>query len=319
VARVVRDYRPDVLLGTWAYPDAVAVAMLARRLALPWVAKVHGSDINRLAAAPLVRAQIRWALRQAHCTFAVSAPLKQRLVEIGIPAAAVRVQHNGVDVHRFRLQEKQALRRAMNLPLDRRIVLYVGNLKVSKGVRDLLEATRLLAARGVDLPQVLFVGGGADHATLADRIRDHALDRCVTLAGPKPHAEIPDWMGAADLLCLPSHQEGCPNVVLEALACGRPVVVSNVGAAPEFIDPTRGALVAPKAPEQLADALQRVLGRNWEARRLREHVLPLSWEANARALARELRRAVDGTERDGRIEDGGAGTEEGARPCAISR
>src|SRR5262249_24803978 len=86
VLRAAREYGRDALLATWAYPDAVAAAMLARRLELPWVAKVHGSDINVLAAAALPRRQIRWALRQAACTFAVSAALKQQLIAIGVPA-----------------------------------------------------------------------------------------------------------------------------------------------------------------------------------------------------------------------------------------
>jgi glycosyltransferase involved in cell wall biosynthesis len=303
MTRVAREYQPDVLLATWAYPDAVATAALARRLGLPWVGKVHGNDINVLATAPAVRRQIRQAFREAACTFAVSTALKQELVAIGVPENAVRVQHNGVDVERFQLQDRAAARQRLGLPTDRPIILYVGNLKASKGVLDLLEAVRLMAAShppsaarvpapSPSHPLTVLVGGGAAHDALEEGIRRHGLTELVRLAGQQPHGDIPSWMAAADAFCLPSHQEGCPNVVLEALACGRPVVACEVGAVPDFIDDAAGAVVPPREPARLAAALQAVVSREWDPAALRGRVMPLSWEANARALAEELARAV---------------------------
>jgi glycosyltransferase involved in cell wall biosynthesis len=292
VMRVAREYRPDVLLATWAYPNAVVAAALARSLGLPWVAKVHGSDINVSAASRVNGHQIRWALRQASCTCAVSSPLKQRLIELGVPPESVRVQHNGVNVERFGIQDRLKARCVTDLPEARRIILYVGNLKVSKGVLDLLEAARLMTAEGADVPLFVFVGGGPDRNMLAEEVQRRDLGQHVLLTGPRPHSEIPNWIAAANVLCLPSHHEGCPNVVLEALACGCPVVASRVGAVPEFIDRQCGAVVAPRDPAQLAAALREVLFQDWDAAALRQRVLPLSWQANARAMAAELERAV---------------------------
>lgn len=297
VMRVAREYRPDVLLVTWAYPDAVAGAALARRLELPWVAKVHGSDVNVSAMVPALRRQIRWALRQASCTFAVSEPLKQRLIEIGVPARAIRVQHNGIDPDRFAVMDRVEARRKLGLPLDRQITLYVGNLKPDKGVLDLLEAARSMAADGGEMPLVVYVGGGSGHEPLAAGIARHGLGEAVRLAGPRPHDEIPAWIAAADLLCLPSHREGCPNVVLEALACGRPVVASRVGAVPEFVDDRSGFVVEPGEPSELARALRLAVARPWDPMTLRSRVLPLSWETNARAMACELEKAARGASR----------------------
>jgi glycosyltransferase involved in cell wall biosynthesis len=306
MARVVRSYRPDVLLGTWAYPDAVAAAALARRWELPWLAKVHGSDIHVLAKAPLPRQQIRWALRQASRTFAVSTGLKQQLVELGVPAERIQVQHNGVDVERFQLQEKTAARIRTGLPLERRVVVYVGNLKASKGVLDLLEAARQLTAAPAGseqgkreaAPLIVFVGGGDARDRLAEEIGRQGLANHVRLVGAQPHGEISTWIAAADALCLPSHQEGCPNVVLEALACGRPVVACCVGAVPDLIDAACGALVPPREPEQLAAALREVVLRPWDAAALRQRVLPFSWEDNARVLAAGL---ADAARQRGRL------------------
>jgi glycosyltransferase involved in cell wall biosynthesis len=293
VMRIIREYQPDVLLAAWAYPEAVATAALARRLRLPWVALVLGSDINVMAGSPLVRNQIRGALRQAAGTLAVSRPLKERLVDIGVPAERVHVLHNGVDVEHFQLLDMSAARRATGLPSDRQIVVYVGNLKVSKGAADLVEAARLLREHGEDAPLVVLVGDGSARPLLDSELRRHGLAEHVLLAGARPHAEIPTWMAAADVFCLPSHAEGCPNVVLEALACGRPVVASSVGAVPDLLDETCGAMVAPKQPAPLADALREVLTRHWDPSALRARVLPLSWEENARVLASHLQRAAD--------------------------
>jgi glycosyltransferase involved in cell wall biosynthesis len=306
VMRVVRQYQPDVILGTWAYPDAVAVAALTRRLEIPWAAKVHGSDINTHASAPSIRVQIRWALRQASRVFAVSAPLKQRLVEIGVPAEAVRVQHNGVNVERFRLQDKRSVRQALDLPLERRIVVYVGNLKVSKGTMDLAAAARMLAADGADMPLIVLAGDGPAHQLLTDTVGRHALSEHVRLVGARPHAEIPDWIAAADALCLPSHQEGCPNVVLEALASGRPVVACRVGAVPELLDEQCGFLVSPQQPAQLAAALKAAVSRDWDAAALRERVLPLSWAENGRILAEELEQAIQERRRAAASQNSGS-------------
>jgi glycosyltransferase involved in cell wall biosynthesis len=289
---VIREFRPDAVLGTWAYPDAVAVAMLARRAGIPWVAKVHGSDINQYSAALSLRAQIRWALLQASCTLAVSQPLAERLVEIGVPAERVRVQHNGINVQRFRPLEKLMARQRTGLPRDRKIVVYVGNLKVSKGAADLVEAARCMTGAGGGAPLVALVGEGSARERLEKAIAQHSLEDDVRLVGARPHDEIPEWIAAADALCLPSHQEGCPNVVLEALACGRPVVASRVGAVPEFVDDGCGAVVSPREPDQLAAALAAVVAREWDPTALRERVLPLSWEENARVLAGELERAI---------------------------
>ena len=242
----------------------------------------------------------------------MSAELQQRLVQIGVPGQAIRVQHNGINVEQFALQDKQAARQATGLPhppsvgTRRQIAIYVGNLKVSKGIMDLAEAARLLAAGGYplagagaqrgagprDAPLIVLVGDGPARQLLAETVDRNALADHVLLVGARPHREIPDWIAAGDVLCLPSHQEGCPNVVLEALACGRPVVASRVGAVPELMDESCGALVSPKEPAELAAALTAVVSRDWNAAALRERVMPLSWAENARRLSEELEQVI---------------------------
>ena len=95
----------------------------------------------------------------------------------------------------------------------------------------------------------------------------------------KLHDEIPRWMNAFDLFCLPSRREGCPNVILEALASGKPVVASRVGGIPELINEDNGILVPAESPAALAQAWKAALERRWDAEALRKSVQFLSWDA----------------------------------------
>src|SRR5262249_16040995 len=153
-------------------------------------------------------------------------------LEIGIAPDRVIVQHNGVDGSRFLPRDRRAARERLGLPLDRPLVCYVGNLKPEKGVRTLIEAMGHLRQHGARDVLLALIGDGEVQETLSARVRALDLETQVRFCGRRPHAEIPDWIGAGDALCLPSYREGCPNVVLEALASGRPVVASRVGGVP---------------------------------------------------------------------------------------
>src|SRR5205823_8936237 len=120
----------------------------------------------------------------------------------------------------------------------------------------------------------------------------HGIGDQVRFCGRKPHAEIPDWMAASDLFCLPSLREGCPNVVLEALSCGRPVVASHVGGVPELLDEATGAMPPPGDADALAGALERTLNRPWSEAALRESVAGRSWDAVGRGYYAALEEAV---------------------------
>ena len=115
----------------------------------------------------------------------------------------------------------------------------------------------------------------------------------VFLLGARPHEEIPLWMNACDLLCLPSLSEGLPNVALEATACGLPVVASRVGGVPEVVrDGVNGFLVAPSDPRALADALRRALAMKWDREVIRSSVSQFDWDDNARAILETLRKSL---------------------------
>lgn len=277
VRRLHREFPFEAILAAWAYPDAVAAAYLARDYHCPLVINVLGSDLNALGQDDRCKPQIRWAMEQAQRVIVVSHALKERVIELGVSADKVLVQHNGVDGEKFRLQDRTEVRARLGLPGETRRVCYVGNFVPEKGVDVLVEAMAVLLQRGETGVHLSLIGSGSLEPTLRAFVQTNGLAEQVQFHGRKPHSEIPDWMSATDVFCLPSRREGCPNVVLEALSAGRPVVASAVGGVPELLDARQGALVPAGDAERLASALTETLARDWSPEALRATVAGRSW------------------------------------------
>jgi teichuronic acid biosynthesis glycosyltransferase TuaC len=289
IAPVIPRYRGkvDIVLGSWAYPDGFAAVIAARMLGVPCVVKLHGSDINVMAKLPGPRRQTAWAFRRAARVVAVSRALADEVVALGVPRDRVAIVMNGVDAQLFHPRDRAAARRELGLPPGP-LALYVGNLKPEKGVMELARAWTRVAA---DLPHasLAIVGGGPLQSALAAVLPPRA-----TLHGAQPLAAIPTWLAACDVLALPSHVEGTPNVVLEALACGRRVVASAVGGVPDLLTSTTlGALVTPRDPDALAAALTQALRTPYAPEAVAELGARGGWEASADALHAVLREAAD--------------------------
>jgi glycosyltransferase involved in cell wall biosynthesis len=279
----------DVVLGTWAYPDGFAAVVAARLLGVPSVVKLHGSDINLVAKEPGPRKLTSWALPKAARIVAVSRALADEVVAMGVDRDRVAIVMNGVDGELFKPNDRAAARRELGLG-DEPIAVYVGNLKPEKGVLDLGKAWASVV-RHVPNATLLVVGDGPLKGELEAMTK--ALGERVRLIARQPLEKVPAYMAAADLLVLPSHSEGTPNVVLEALASGRRVVATSVGGVPDLItSQTLGALVPPRDPDALADALVIALRESYDP----QHVATLGarggWAASAAALHDVLEEAA---------------------------
>jgi glycosyltransferase involved in cell wall biosynthesis len=245
---------------------------------------VHGSDINVQSQYPLRRKQIRAAMERAHRVLAVSGALRDRLMELGVPEEKILVHHNGVDSERFQPRDRREACQELGLDPDGKHVLYVGYLVEAKALHILLEAVAGLRKQGrLDFTTHL-VGCGPLEADLKGRAEALGVTDAVRFHGRRPHDEVPRWMAAADLFCLPSVREGCPNVILEALASGRPVVATHVGGIPELVREGTALLVPPSDPDALGTALETALSRTWGEETLRASVSGYSWDTSARAL-----------------------------------
>lgn len=247
--------KADVVLGAFAYPDGFAAVLLAKLLGVPAVIKVHGTDINLLGDMPTLRPLVSWALGAADAVIGPSQALVERAKHLGAAPATARCILNGVDKQAFHPRERDACRRELGIQSDKRWILYIGLMIDRKGGRDAIAAFRRLRERRQDVELVMLGDGPSLEAYRAE-----ATGLPVHFPGRVAHEAIPTWLGACDVLTLPSWAEGTPNVIIEALVSGRPVVASKVGGIPAVLNhETLGECVPPQRPEALAAALERVL------------------------------------------------------------
>src|SRR6185312_8217526 len=236
--------RFDAIDAHYAYPDGVAAIWLGQRLGLPVAVTARGTDVNLIPQYRVPRLLIRHAIRGATALIAVSAALKEVLVELGAPPDKVTVLRNGVDTALFRPPaDRDAARNALGLTGP--TLLSVGYLVERKGHHRTIEALRQLPAF-----TLMIAGEGPERPRLEALIAQYGLQNRVRLLGPRPHAELPALYGAADALVLASSREGWANVLLESMACGTPVVASNIWGNPEVVqEPAAGVIAEHNTPE----------------------------------------------------------------------
>lgn len=295
VRRLRRRFPFDVIDAHFAYPDGVAAVLLGKALGCPVVLTLRGNEVETIGFA-LRRWQIRRALLRARL-ITVSESLRDLAATLGVPPQRVRVIPNGVDGRRFHRGDKQAARSALGLPLDRPILVSIGALVARKGHERIIDLVPELRRRYPGLLYVTIGGpGGSDsrlHA-IEQRVRSEGLEAAVHIAGAQPHDKIPLWLAAADVFCLATSREGCPNSVIEALACGTPVVVTSVGGVPEIVrDGDDGFLVPYFDGAAFARALAAALERDWDRDEIARRAAARTWEEAAAAVYEELERAIE--------------------------
>lgn len=290
VESTIASYRPDVLLTSWAHPDGWATLQFGRRAGLPVVLKVLGSDVLVLAKGRR-RQPTADALAGVDAVIAVSEDLAREVVHLGAPADRVHVVPEGLDTTIFSPGDQAAARARLGLPSHGKMILFVGNLLKSKGAVDVVRACALLRDRGMPFFCRL-VGQGSDASLVSRAISSCNLDDRVTCVGARPHSELADWFRACDVVTLPSYSEGIPNVLREAISCGKPFVSTLVGGIPEITDPSFGILVAPGSTTGLADALARFLEKTPCVDPAIVNRINITWKESARRLAEHLEAAV---------------------------
>ena len=203
---------------------------------------------------------------------------------LNFPADRLKVMCNGVDLERFQLLDRTVMRRELGLPADAPLLLTVGNLHEHKGQRLALETlTRLRATAGLADARLLVVGTGPDAGWLRQRAQALNLADAVQLVGPVPHHQLSRWYSAADILVLASSREGWPNVLLEAMACGTPVVASAVGGVAEIVQADEaGRVVAQRSVDGFSTAVLDLWSRRPCRAQVRRYAERFSWDATTR-------------------------------------
>jgi teichuronic acid biosynthesis glycosyltransferase TuaC len=256
VAKVLTTgFRCDLIDAHYCYPDGVAAVLLGRRLGKPVVITARGTDVNLLSEYRVPRRLVRWAAAQAAGLITVSEALRGRLIELGVPGSRIEVLRNGVDLALFAPQERAAARRELGLEADGPVMLSVGSLAPLKGF-DLI----IRAAAALRNAILIIVGEGPEEAVLQRLAQDLHMGGRVRFLGTLPQPRLATVYNAADVLVLASAREGLPNVVLEALACGTPVVATAVGGVPEIVRVrAAGRLVRERTPEAIVGAVRDLL------------------------------------------------------------
>lgn len=248
----------DLIDAHYYYPDGVAAALLARHFGKPFVVTARGSDINLIAGYAGPRRLMRWAAGRAAASICVSSALRDALAGIGAERARLRVLRNGVDLARFAPLPPAVARAELGWPAAPTL-LSVGNLVENKGHHLAIELLALKGGGDAALPpdtRLAIVGDGPERAALAALAQRLGVAARVVFAGQVAQARLPAYYSAADALILASSREGWPNVLLEAMACGTPVVATAVGGIPEVVAaPVAGRLCQARSAEAFAAAL----------------------------------------------------------------
>jgi len=278
--RLHRQFAFDLIDAHYVYPDGFAAILLGKVLRIPVVVSARGTDINVFPSFRLIRPLIRWTLQRANGLIAVSSALKHRMVRLGAPADRIRVIPNGVDVARFEPLDRCEARRSLGIPIMGALIVSVGSLVRAKRHEVLIEAVAQLATRIPDLKAYIIGEGSLRPELEALRRKTHTEER-VFLVGQKSNTELYRWFSAADVSCLLSSREGWPNVVMESLACGTPVIATRVGGIPEIIVSSElGILVAEDVPS-ITNAIASALSQKWDREALARYVRSRTWKVVA--------------------------------------
>jgi len=281
----------DCIDAHYVFPDGVAAILLGKSLGIPVTLTARGSDIHTFTQFATIQPQIRWALRNADGRAAVSSSLAKVMDELEPMLEPTTVIGNGVDTQRFSPEDRQSARNRLGFSDADKIVVSVAALRPVKGSDLLLRATALLRKSGYR-SRVVFVGAGPELLPLKKLAQQLECADLVTFAGSVNNEELRHYYSAADVSCIPSRNEGWPNVLLESLACGTPVVATRVGAAPEILnDANLGILVDP-TPESICDGLRRALDQTWNPGRLVEYAGTRTWEGVAAGMEDFLANAI---------------------------
>jgi sugar transferase (PEP-CTERM/EpsH1 system associated) len=256
LARIMREYRPHIVHSrNWGALEAVVAAKLAGVPVM--IHSEHGYEVDMFVGLPLRRRLFRnMAYGMADAVFAVTRELRDfHSRQAWIQPQRIGVMYNGVDTQRFAPSSKSrnAMREELGFPQGSFVVGSVGRLVPIKDYLTLLKAAAMLTESGIDV-RVLLVGSGPEREKL-QRAASDWLDGRVFFAGDSDR--VPEMLNAMDTFVLPSLGEGMSNTVLEAMACGLPVIATKVGGNPEIIEEERtGWLFTPGNVEWLADKLK---------------------------------------------------------------
>jgi teichuronic acid biosynthesis glycosyltransferase TuaC len=284
--RIAREHRANIIDAHFGYPDGYAAVLLGRWLRLPVVLTLRGKEEGQSRSG--VAAALKRAIVGADQLITVSAALQTLALEHGADPARVQVIGNGVDLARFTAVSRLAARREFGLPAGAKVLVSVGTLSENKGFHRVLECMPGLLATHPAL-HLMIVGGagpaGDMGAELKRMVRTLDLGNRVHFLGPVSPDRVNVALSAADVFVLATSYEGWANVFLEAMACGLPVVTTNVGGNSQVVNaPSLGRLVPVGDTRRLREAMDEALRTEWDRASIRAYAESNSWDRRMQPL-----------------------------------
>lgn len=292
VRRIQKRFGATLIDAHFLYPDGWAATRIGLALGLPVTITIRGSKDEWLIETDR-RPRLVEAMRSAVKLFAVSEALKRNVAQrLGIDEAKVAVIGNGVDLDKFGPVDRAEARRRLGIAGSARVLIGVGNLIPTKGFHRIIALLPALRARHPDL-LFLIVGGGASQGDMRDELealaRRLGVADAVRLCGCQPHDALAWYYGAADVFAQATEFEGWSNVLLEAMACGLPVVTTRVGGNAEVVaDAAVGELVDWWDADEFRAAIERALDRDWDHEAIIAYARANTWDERVARLVREF-------------------------------
>jgi teichuronic acid biosynthesis glycosyltransferase TuaC len=279
LVRQLHDEQPFDLIGAeFFYPDGPAAMRLARALNIPFTVKARGADIHHWGHARGCADQVIAAAKAASGLLAVSGALKADMAALGMDADKILVHYTGLDQARFTMQDRNTQK--SRLGISGPMLLCVGALIPRKNQALLIKALPQLPAVTLCL-----AGQGPNEENYRKLAMSLGVADRLRFMGNVPHDDLPALYAAADVMALVSESEGLANAWVEALACGTPVVASNVGGAPELIRSDDAGRIVERKVHAIASAVGELIRNPVPPERVAAQVAHFSWASNAERLA----------------------------------
>jgi glycosyltransferase involved in cell wall biosynthesis len=285
----------NIIDAHFAYPDGYAATLLGQWLKIPVTITLRGTEVP-LSKMPERKTRMLTALKNATRVFSVSDSLKQLVVSLGAVSDKIRVIGNGIDVVKFYPLAKTVARAELAIPKNAKVLVSVGALVDRKGFHRVIEILPALAARYPELIY-LIVGGDSPEGYIRERLEQQiktlGLEKNVRFLGAYPSEQLKLPLSAADLFVLATANEGWANVFLEAMACGLPVITTEVGGNIEVVNaPEFGTVVPFGDSAALLAALLQGFETVWDRSLIIQYARENSWDTRVRILVEEFQRLV---------------------------
>lgn len=284
VRHIHDTFQFDIIDAHFIYPDCQAAVALGNMLNLPVVSSARGSDIHEFINYARIRPKIIKTLQKTTRIISVCQALKDIMVDLGIEDEKISVIPNGIDTDLFYFVERETAREKLGLDKKCRIILSVGSLIPLKSHDLTIKAIKNLIKKGWNI-QFYIAGTGPEKKNLENLIVKLNLNDHVFLIGHLPNETLHLWYNAADLFCLSSEREGWANVLTEALACGTPVVATNVFGSSEIVKNDSLGVLVNRTYKDISAGLEQALNKKWDRKKISSTIGSRTWDLVAKEVS----------------------------------